>query len=192
MLIVLGVLAGVFALIVLVGAFLPRRHVVARALKTARPPGAVWQVITDYAAVPTWHQDVTAVERLPDRDGHPLWRETYRGNYPILLETTEAVEPRRLVRRIADENGPFSGRWEYDLAAEDGGCRITITEHGEVPNPFFRLMARLLMDPALYLELYLRALAVKLGEGQPTPDAGSAPSRTEAARGPGARPDAGV
>jgi uncharacterized protein YndB with AHSA1/START domain len=173
-LIALAILAGIFVLIVLVGSFLSRRHVAARALKTAKSPEEVWQIITDFPTVPTWHKDIKTVERLPDRNGHPVWRETYKGNYPIQLETTEADPPRRLVRTIADEKGPFSGRWEFDLAAADGGCRLTITERGEVSNPFFRFMARLLMDPALYLEMYLRALAARLGE-QPVIERVTAP-----------------
>jgi uncharacterized protein YndB with AHSA1/START domain len=162
--IALAILVGIFVLIVLIGSFLPRRHVVARTLKTARSPEEVWQVITDYEAVPTWHKDVKAVARLPDRNGHPVWRETYKGNYPIQLEITEAVAPRRLVRAIADEKGPFSGCWEFDMVPEDGGCRVTLTERGDIANPFFRFMARLFMDPALYLVMYLRALAVRLGD----------------------------
>jgi uncharacterized protein YndB with AHSA1/START domain len=163
LLIALGVLAGVFALIAVVGAFLPRRHVVSRALLVGRPPAAVWEVLTDYAAVPSWHKDVVAVERLADRDGRPVWRETYKGNYPILVETAEAVPPCRLVRAIADEKGPFRGSWEFDLEPlDDGGCRVTLTERGEIANPFFRFMARLLMDPAAYLERYQQALARRL------------------------------
>jgi uncharacterized protein YndB with AHSA1/START domain len=164
LLIALGVLAGVFLLIILAGSVLPRRHVVARALKTTRPVEEVWKVLTDIEALPTWHDGVVSVQRLPDHEGRPVWLEVYRGNYPIRLETTEAVPPRRLVRTVADASGPFRGRWEFDLSPRDGGCRVTLTEHGEVPNPFFRFMARLFMDPALYLEIYLRALAGKLGD----------------------------
>jgi hypothetical protein len=185
LLIALGLLVGIFVVIVLIGSFLPRRHVVACALTTHQSAEPVWQVITDFASVPKWHKDITAVERLPDRNGHPVWRETYRGNYPILMETVEAVEPRRLVRRIADERGPFSGRWEFDLTPEGEGCRITLTEHGDLPNPFFRFMARVFMDPALYLELYLRALAVRLGQAQTAPRQGPEKSGEENAAGSG-------
>lgn len=159
-----GVLVGVFVLIALVGAFLPRSHDVARSLPTGKCPEAVWQIITDFPSVPSWHKDVTKVERLPDHNGHAVWRETYHGNYPMTLEITEYVEPRRMIRQIADVKGPFSGYWQFDLSPTDAGTVITITEHGEIPNPFFRFMARLFMRPEIYLEAYLKALAGRLGE----------------------------
>jgi len=93
-----------------------------------------------------------------------VWRETFVGGYPMRLETVEAAPPRRLVRAIADEKGPFAGRWEIDVAPIDTGCRVTIIEYGDVANPFFRFMARLFMNPAMYLEIYLKALAGKFGE----------------------------
>jgi hypothetical protein len=158
------VLAGVFALILLVGSFLPRAHCVARALPTRQSPAALWQAISNIAGVPDWHPEVLRVERLPDRNGREVWRETYKGNYPLQLETVEATPPRRLVRSIADEKGPFHGRWEFEIAPTGDGSRLTITEHGEIPNPFFRFMARLFMNPAVYLEMYLKALAAKFGE----------------------------
>ena len=80
---------------------------------------------------------------------------------PGARETPTEIE---LVRTIADEKGPFRGRWEYDITAQEQGSKITITEHGEIPNPFFRFMARVFMDPAMYLELYLKALAKKFNE----------------------------
>jgi hypothetical protein len=163
--IVPAVVVGAFiVLVIIIGSFLARRHVVSRALKTDRSVEEVWRVITDYPAIPSWYKNVLSVERMPDRQGRPVWREMYKRNYGILLEDEEVVPPRRLVRRIADEKGPFSGCWEFDLAAlEEGGCRLTLTERGDIPNPFFRFMARLLMNPAMYIILYLQALAGKLG-----------------------------
>jgi uncharacterized protein YndB with AHSA1/START domain len=163
LLLAVGFVAGIFALVVLVGAFLPRRHVVARAAVLPGSPQAVWEVVTDLAALPSWHKEVVGVERLPDRDERPAWRQTFKGNYPVLVETVASLPPRRVVWAIADEAGPFHGQWEFDLDPYDGGCRVTLTERGEIPNPFFRFMARLLMDPARYLERYLQALAVRQG-----------------------------
>jgi uncharacterized protein YndB with AHSA1/START domain len=162
--IVAGVLAAVVVAILLVGSFLPRDHVVSRSLRVGKPPSAVWRVITDYASVPAWHRYVLRVERLPERNGHEVWRETYKGGYPVQLETVEALAPHRLVRAIADANGPFFGRWEFTIAATEPGSRITLTEHGLIPNPFLRFLARLFMDPAAHPERYLKALAARFGE----------------------------
>ncbi len=160
----LDVVAGILLAITMLGLLCRKAHQVARTIALNQTGETVWQAISDFAGVPGWNKMVVKVERLEDRNGHEVWRETYTGNYPILLETTTAAPPQRLVRTIADENGPFSGRWEFDLAPQEAGCRVTITEFGEVPNPFFRFMARMFMDPAQYIELYLKALAAKFGE----------------------------
>jgi uncharacterized protein YndB with AHSA1/START domain len=158
-----GVLAGLVVLMVGVGSFLPRSRTASRSLRSNHSPEDVWRVITDYRTVPTWHGQVKRVERLPDRNGQEVWRELHRGGAPLQLVTTETVPYRRLVRAILDEKKVFSGRWEFDLEPESGGCRLTITEHGEVANPFFRFLWHL-GNPAMYVEMYLKALAKKLGE----------------------------
>jgi uncharacterized protein YndB with AHSA1/START domain len=163
-LIAAAVLVTLVVVLVLIGSFLPRAHVVARSIQLGQPPEAVWQVITDFANVPTWHTALKRVERLSDNNGHAVWRETYKGGPPIQLETVEIVPPHRLVRSIADEKGPFSGRWEFAVDEEAAGSRVTITEHGVIPNPLVRFIARAFMDPAKYLEMYLTALAGRFGE----------------------------
>jgi len=158
------VLAGTLILITVIGLFLPKAHQVARSTSLKAAPEAIWRVITDFAKVPAWHAGVEKVERLPDSNGHEVWRETFAGGYLMRLETLEVIAPRRLVRAITDETGPFSGRWEFDIAAAETGSRVTLTEYGEIANPFFRFMARLFMNPAMYVEIYLQALAGKFNE----------------------------
>jgi uncharacterized protein YndB with AHSA1/START domain len=160
----LGCLAGVPAAIALVGCFLPRYHVATRVLYSQRSAEEVWKVISDFAATSTWHPEVKTVEHLPDERGRDIWRETDKRGYPMLLETVDAVPPERLVRAIGDDGGPFSGTWQFDLAPQDKGCRLTLTERGQIPNPFFRFMFRLFMSPSFYVEMYLKALAAKLGD----------------------------
>jgi uncharacterized protein YndB with AHSA1/START domain len=133
-------------------------------LRSKRSPEEAWQVISDFAAAPSWHPEIKTVQRLPDHDGHEVWRETDRRGYPVQLETIEALAPLRLVRQISDEDGPFCGQWEFDLQPAAEGCRITLTERGQIANPFFRVMFWAFMTPTFYLEMYLRALAKKLGD----------------------------
>jgi uncharacterized protein YndB with AHSA1/START domain len=159
-----GILALVLVGIAVAGSFMPRTHAVFRSLDSKQSPETLWALIRDFQSTPSWHPELKQVERLPDQNGHEVWRETYRGGYPVQLETLEATAPHRLVRRISDEKGPFTGRWEFELQPVADGTKITITEYGEIANPFFRFMARVFMNPATYLEMYLKALAAKLGD----------------------------
>ena len=113
--------------------------------------------------MPSWRLNVIKVERLPDQNGHPVWRETYKSGESLPLEMLESLPPRRLVGRIADPKLPFGGTWTYEIMPADGGCTITITERGEVYNPIFRLVSRF-MNQAGTIEEYLTYLAHKFGE----------------------------
>jgi uncharacterized protein YndB with AHSA1/START domain len=163
-LIAVGIVVGALALIALYGLTLPRAHHVARTIALKQTPEAVWQTITDFPNVPSWNPNLAKIEKMPDLNGHEVWREDYKNGYGLTLETTEATPPTKLVRAIADVGGPFTGRWEFALTPAEGGCRITITEFGEVANPYFRVMAKLFMKPEAHIELYLAALAAKFGE----------------------------
>lgn len=159
-----GIVGGALLAIFVGGCFLPRSHQVSRTIALQQPPEAVWQTITDFPNAPSWNANVAKIEKMPDRNGHEVWKEDYKNGYTLTLETTEATPTTRLVRTIADVGGPFTGRWEFVLTPAAGGCRMTITEFGEVANPYFRVMAKMFMKPEAHVELYLAALARKFGE----------------------------
>jgi hypothetical protein len=160
----LGLLVLVWVGLRIAGGRLPAEHETSRSLLLNQAPEAIWLVITDFPQMPSWNPLVREIERLPDRRGHPVWRETYRNKDQLTLETTEAVAPRRLVRVIADENFPFRGSWEFAIEPAGVGSRLTVTERGTIPSPFIRLMFRLFHDPAKTLEEYLEALAARFAE----------------------------
>ena len=51
-LIIISIVAGLLALVVLVGALQPRDHVVTMTARIAAPPSAVWTTIADVSAFP--------------------------------------------------------------------------------------------------------------------------------------------
>ena len=162
-LIALAVIVAVITLMAVIGALLPKSHTASRSTIITQPPEVLWQALTDYAAFPQWRGDVKSVEMLPDRDGHKLWREDGKTG-KLTLETIEASAPARLVVKIADPDLPFGGTWTYELQPNGTGCRVTITENGEVYNPIFRFMARVFFSPAATIETYLKSLGKKFGE----------------------------
>ncbi len=160
-----GSIAGLVALVAIVGLFLPREHRVSRSLKLAKTqPDAVWAVITDHGRDPSWRSDVAATVRLADIKGHAVWQDQFKNGQQMSYETTESIPNEKLVRLIVDSGGPFGGTWTYQLQPEGTGTRITITEDGWVSNPIFKTIGKFVIGYNATLEGYLKNLATKAGE----------------------------
>ncbi len=155
---VLGLVILVVAVVIAIGAMLPKQHSASRTARLKAPPEEVWRVITDVNSFPSW-RDVKRVEILPPRNGHRVWREIDRHNQTITLEAEEEIPPRRLVTRIADRNLPFGGTWTWDVASVGEGSDLTITENGEIYNPIFRFVARYILGYHATIDATLKALA---------------------------------
>jgi uncharacterized protein YndB with AHSA1/START domain len=164
---VMFALGGIVVLIALaagIGMMLPKGHVAVHELRLAQPPESVWAVVTDFAKQPEWSALVESSERIADINGHPAWRENF-GGFTADMETAEWEPPRRLVRVVHAQNAGFRGSWTWELAPEETGTRLVITERGEVDNPIFRLMGKL-MDQSATARKYGEALQRRLA-GQP-------------------------
>lgn len=163
LLLLIGAIVAIVAVVALIGSTLPTEHVASRTVPFQHPPEKIWDVITDFETAPSWRKDLTNVERLPDRNGNPVWKET-GGFGEMTYEITAFEPPNKLVMTIADEDLPFGGSWTYEIAGIDSAsCRLTITENGEIYNPIYRFMARFLFGYHATIENYLTALAEKFG-----------------------------
>ncbi|MFO0972483.1 MAG: SRPBCC domain-containing protein [Phycisphaerae bacterium] len=158
-LIVCGALVGLVVLVTLVGLLLPRGHVATGAVRLERAPDAVWAAVTTVEEFTRWRGDLKGAERLPDKNGRPVWRETDKHGQTMTLECEEWSAPRRLVTRIADAGLPFGGTWTIEIEPAGAGCTVRVTENGEVYNPIFRFMARFVFGHRATLRGYLLALA---------------------------------
>ena len=160
------------ALVFLVGALLPAAHVASRSAGLSAPPERVWAVMTAVDDFPRWRPGVRAVEVLDAAGGARRWREhesAEKRDRGITYEVIESAPPHRLVTRIADAGLPFGGRWEYDLAPDGSGTRLTITERGEVYNPLFRFLSRFVFGHTATMEKYLAALERRLTASSRSP-----------------------
>lgn len=160
-LIAVAALAVVVAIVAMIGSRLGQSHRATVARTFAVRADVIWSAITDIDAFPSWRAGVTRVERLPDRNGYPVWIEEGRsGKLTLAVERMEP--PRILVARIADPKLPFGGLWTYEIAPEGTGSRLTITEDGEIYNPFFRFMARFIFGYETTIRSYMSALEKRL------------------------------
>ncbi len=163
LLIVPAVLVGVVALLALLGSLVPRQHVASRSARFQQRPEVLWQTLTDFAKLPTWAPEVRKVERLPDREGHPVWLHS-GPRWQAPMEVVEFDPPRRFKTTISDPRLPFGGSWTYQVSPSGGGSVVTITEDGEIRNPVFRFLARFVIGYTGTMDAYLRALGRKHGE----------------------------
>jgi hypothetical protein len=153
-----GALAGLIALVALVGACLPRNHTATRSARFRKPAEEVFRWIS---GPQDWRPEVAKWEQT----GPGLYVETDKRGDKIRFEVVESVPPVRRVTRIADPGLPFGGTWTWELSPEGaGGCRVRVTEDGFVGNVIFRFVSRFVMGHHSTMETYLRSLAGQLGE----------------------------
>lgn len=164
LLLVAGVLVALILVVVIGGLMLPEEHHASRTLVIRQSPQAIWDVINDHANEQQWRSDVANVVSLGERNGKPVWQENYKDGNKVTLITTESKPPTRMVRELTDLEGPFSGRWEIDIAPTPEGSKVKITEIGKVSNPVFRFVSKYVIGHTTFMERYLRGLAGKFGE----------------------------
>ncbi len=138
----MGILYPLAVLVALVlgalgfGATLPVAHVATRTKRLPAQPQVVWGLINDPVATKGWG-----------------------GN--VKTEVVEQDEPRLLTTKIVGEKA-FGGTWTYELAPEGHeATTLTITERGEIYNPLFRTVMRL-MGHTRTIDAYLAKLETAL------------------------------
>ena len=142
------------AIVVLIGAALPKGHVASGTIVVRAAPDQVFALI---AGPSDWRG--LKYEVLTES---PLkWREIDSSGDAITYERVETSAPERIVNRIADPNLPFGGSWTYHIKPRGTGTEVTITENGEVYNPLFRFVSRFIMGHTATIEKYERDLAAR-------------------------------
>lgn len=154
--------AALIAIALVVGSLLPRSHVATVMATVDGNPEEVWEAINDPTAFPEWRPGVESVEVTTEGpDGPTRWIERSRnGVLPLAVEARDP--PERLVLRIDGDDLPFGGTWTYELGPHGEGTRVTITERGEVYNPFFRFVARFFLGYEATMRDYLDGLESRM------------------------------
>jgi hypothetical protein len=166
--IAIAIIAVLVVLALVVGMMLPQSHVATRTARLHRAPSDVWSMVTNVSTAPTWRTDIKAVDVLPPKGDKIEWREI--ASHGSMNYEGEIVRPPgagvsgRFISRITGRDQPFGGEWTTDVASDGDGTRVTITERGEVYNPFFRFVSKFIMGHTATIDGYLRALGKHFGE----------------------------
>ena len=161
--IAIGAVVALVVIAIIIGSNLPREHVAVVRARYAAAPTAVWALLSDPSAAPSWRKDVKRVEKIHDINGHSAWKEE-SGFGLITYELVESTEGVSRTTRIADETLPYGGQWEFRLSAAGTGTELVITERGFVKPALFRFMSRYLFGYTGTLKGLMTELGAKLGE----------------------------
>lgn len=120
---------------------------------------AVWTVLTDLDDMPAWRGDVSALERLPERDGAVRWLEVGRRGR-IAYQRVEADPPARLV--VREERGALAAQWTYRITPTDRGIALAVVVERPVPGPFRRLAAAVFRPGRSAVDGFIADLSARL------------------------------
>lgn len=153
-LIALGV---VILAVVSTGTLLPEKHEASVSRDFQSNRDEVWKVLSDFAHWPEWRTDLKEIQL-----GSNTFTEVSASGEAVEYRIEEFTTPERMVTRIITTGLPYGGAWTYELVATDTGCRLTITEEGEVYNPVFRFMSRFVFGHEATMQQYLDDLAKRI------------------------------
>ena len=153
--IIIGIVAAVIALVVVIGAMLPKHHIVTRSAFIKASPEQVFQLIS---GPPDWRTDLKTYSVIEEGGKH-IVRETDKHGQTVTYERIEYRQPTLLKTVIADPNLPFGGGWTWNVQPQNDGCLVTIIEDGEIYNPVFRFVSRFLIGYTRTIDDYLTRLA---------------------------------
>lgn len=157
--------AAALALMALIGMAMPVGHQASRSAEIPASPDQVFALIRDVERYPTWRSGVTAVTVLDSTGDLPRFRES--GEFgPIIFRMERADAPTFMRTRIDDPDQPFGGTWTYVLVPGAGGTLLTITEDGEVYNPVFRFLSRVVFSQTSTIETYLDDVRTRFSSRQ--------------------------
>jgi hypothetical protein len=162
------ILGSVVAVGAVVGLTLPATHQAARSARFHASPARVFSIIADVKAYPEWRSDVDRIEVLSgDTDGLRFAEHSRERPEAITYRVEERNAPTLFKIRVDDPELPFGATWTYLLQPFDGGTSVTITEDGQITNPLFRVVARVLFKPTDAMDRYLHDLGNIEGLGNP-------------------------
>lgn len=149
---------GLIVLAMLItGSILPEKHMASVSRDFSSSRDEVWIVLTDFAAWPEWRSDLKEIKL-----GTNSFTEVSGSGESVDYRIEEFNTPERLVTRIVTPNLPYGGSWTYELEPTESGCRLTITENGEVYNSLFRFLSRYVFGHTATMEKYLDDLSKKV------------------------------
>lgn len=125
-----------------IGLLMPRDQSFTVSTQIAEPPQAVWSVLTNCAAQPSWRSELKSCSRAADEGGHAIYQLTYANGRILKIEVMEMIPPENIEIRVL--HLPAGGKlaWIFNLTPLDGGTQVSLTQNDEMKNLLGRFIFR--------------------------------------------------
>lgn len=155
---VLSILA-LFALVFVIGLFLPKQREFVKTATFKSSPEKVFQIVTDVENQVSWRSDVQEINII-DED---TWTEVPKKGTPITFKTKQEIQDQLFEIEIIEPKS-FDGYWIGTFEQTTTGTKVVFKEVISIENPFFRVMSSIFVDLDQTMEIYMTNLKNKLGE----------------------------
>lgn len=146
--------AGLAALVLLVGLLLPETREARAGISIAASPEQVMAVLTDVARQPDWRDGIASVAV----DGNGWVETTTRGERITFVWTSRAALTLEMTFR---SDAGYHGTWRADLVPAADETHVSVVERATIDNPVRRVIARLFFDPEVFAAQYLAVFKVE-------------------------------
>lgn len=122
----------------------------------------LWGIITNYENQPKWRSDLIKVEKVLNKKGNEIWKETDIKNQQIEWESFIEIRSRKLVRKTVSENIAVNSMHIYEVKPYGEVSLLTLIEITQVNNVFLRWIKYMFMRQTSELSQYAEDLRVKI------------------------------
>lgn len=151
------VLAAFIIIMIFIGRSLPEKHTASITRSFAASPDEVWKVVTNVSEWKSWRKGVKEVSMM----GADTFKEN-SSNGEVEYRISNSIPGVSHTSTIITKDLPYGGAWNYVFEKEGSGCKLTITENGEVYNPFFRFMSKYIFGHDGTLKGYMNDLQARI------------------------------
>lgn len=156
----LGIVAAGISALAAIGYSMQNTYVAQARGEYQAEPRDVFETLIDFEHWPEWHPGVSAMTRIDEVDGQPVWRmRGSAGSTAFVLLSSQP--PERFVVRA--DGGMFVGRWTVNVEPRPGGSRVTVTEEARIDNLVIRGLT-VFQSKTASIEEMLRGLGSHFGE----------------------------
>ncbi len=122
----------------------------------------LWEIITNYENQPKWRSDLIKVEKVINKKGSEIWKETDIKKQQIEWESFIEIMNRKLVRKTVSENIAVNSIHIYELKPYGEVSLLTLIEITQVDNVFLRWIKYMFMSQTSELSQYVKDLRIKI------------------------------